>query len=131
MGIESQAQACVTGSAAGAADLLRLQATVLWQRGFAQAAAAFATELCDRLHCKRVALGWIERDGNSVVALSHSADFDPRQALLEKIAAAMDEALEQAGTIVLPARAGAAPQVTLAHVELAGSGAPAMCTVLL
>jgi multidrug efflux pump subunit AcrA (membrane-fusion protein) len=43
----------------------------------------------------------------------------------------MDEALEQAGTIVLPARSGAAPQVTLAHVELAGSGAQALCTVLL
>jgi biotin carboxyl carrier protein len=132
MEIESQAQAYVTGSAAGAADLLRVQATVLWQRGFAQAAAAFATELCDRLQCKRVALGWIEGDANSVVvALSHSADFDPRQAVLEKIAAAMDEALEQAATIVVPPREGASPQVALAHVELAGTGARAACTVLL
>jgi multidrug efflux pump subunit AcrA (membrane-fusion protein) len=129
MGTESEA--CARAVLPVANDLLRLQAAMLWHRGFAPAAAALATELCDRLQCDRVAVGWIENDCSRVVALSHAADFDPRQALVERIAAAMDEALEQAGTIVLPARAGAAPQVTLAHVELAGSGAAALCTVLL
>jgi len=91
MGIESQARASASGSAAGAADLLRLHVTTLSHSGFAQAAAALATALCDRLRCERVALGWIHGDCSAVVALSHAADFDPRQAVSERIAAAMDE----------------------------------------
>jgi len=86
-------EACASGAAVGAADLLRLQATLLWHRDFAQAAAALATALCDRLSCDRVALGWIHSGCSTVVALSHAADFDPRQAASERIAAAMDEAL--------------------------------------
>ncbi len=124
-------EACVNAAAAGAGDLLRLQATMLWQRGFAQAAAALATALCDRLSCDRVAVGWVHGDCSSVVALSHAADFDPRQAVSERIAAAMDEALEQASTVLVPPREGALPQVSLAHAELAGSDARAVCTVLL
>jgi multidrug resistance efflux pump len=124
-------EACASAAAAGAADLLRLQATLLWQRGFAQAAAALATALCDRLRCDRVAVGWIERDCSAVVALSHSADFDPRTAASERIAAAMDEALEQASAVVVPQREGACAQVSLAHAELAGTDARAVCTVLL
>lgn len=124
-------EACASGAAAGAADLLRLQATMLWHRGFARAAAALATALCDRLSCDRVAVGWVHGDCSAVVALSHAADFDPRQAVSERIAAAMDEALEQASTVVVPLREGALPQVSLAHAELAGSDARAVCTVLL
>jgi multidrug resistance efflux pump len=124
-------EACASGAAVGAVDLLRLQATLLWHRGFARAAAALATALCDRLSCDRVALGWIHSGCSTVVALSHAADFDPRQAASERIAAAMDEALEQASTIVVPPREGAAPQVSLAHLELASTGAHTVCTVLL
>ena len=124
-------EACASGAAAGAADLLRLQATMLWHRGFAQAAAALATALCDRLRCDRVAVGWMHGDCSAVVALSHAADFDPRQTVSERIGAAMDEALEQASTVVVPPREGALPQVSLAHAELAGTDARAVCTVLL
>ena len=124
-------EACASGAAAGAADLLRLQATMLWQHGFAQAAAALATALCDRLRCDRVAVGWVHGDCSAVVALSHAADFDPRQAVSERIAAAMDEALEQASTVVVPLREGALPQVSLAHAELTGTDTRAVCTVLL
>ena len=131
MGIESQAQVSASGSAAGAADLLRLHVTTLSHSGFAQAAAALATALCDRLRCERVAVGWIHGDCSAVVALSHAADFDPRQAVSERIAAAMDEALEQASTVVVPRRDGAQAQVSLAHAELAGNDARALCTVLL
>ena len=124
-------EACASGAAAGAADLLRLQATMLWHRGFAQAAAALATALCDRLRCDRVAVGWMHGDCSAVVALSHAADFDPRQTVSERIGAAMDEALEQASTVVVPPREGALPQVSLAHAELAGTDARAVCTVIL
>jgi multidrug resistance efflux pump len=124
-------EACVSGAAVGAVDLLRLQTAVLAQRDFARAAAALATALCDRLGCDRVAFGWIHGDCSTVVALSHAADFDPRQAASERIAAAMDEALEQASTVVVPQREAAAPQVALAHLELAGADTRAVCTVLL
>ena len=124
-------EACASGAAVGVADLLRLQTAVLWHRDFAQAAAALATALCDRLRCDRVALGWIRADCSAVVALSHAADFDPRQAASERIAAAMDEALGQASTVVVPQREAAAPQVALAHLELAGADTRAVCTVLL
>ena len=124
-------EACASGAAAGAADLLRLQTAMLWHRDFAQAAAALATALCDRLRCDRVALGWIHSDCSAVVALSHAADFDPRQAASERIAAAMDEALGQASTVVVPQSEAAAPQVALAHLELAGADTRAVCTVLL
>ena len=80
-------EACASGAAVGAVDLLRLQATLLWHHGFARAAAALATALCDRLSCDRVALGWIHSGCSTVVALSHAADFDPRQAASERIAA--------------------------------------------
>ena len=124
-------EACASGAAAGAVDLLRLQATMLWHRGFAQAAAALATALCDRMRCDRVAVGWVHGDCSAVVALSHAADFDPRQAVSERIAAAMDEALEQASTVVVPPREDALPQVSLAHAELAGTDGRSVCTVLL
>src|SRR6185503_11142677 len=59
-------EACASGAAVGVADLLRLQTAVLWHRDFAQAAAALATALCDRLRCDRVALGWIRADSRAV-----------------------------------------------------------------
>jgi multidrug efflux pump subunit AcrA (membrane-fusion protein) len=125
--------AATTGvPALGAVDLLRLQAAALSHERFAHAAAALATALCDQLRCDRVTVGWLRRDYIEVIALSHGADFDPRQAIFEKIAAAMDEAAEQAGTVVLPQPAESAPQVAMAHLELAASGqARAVCTVVL
>src|SRR5262249_42901904 len=124
-------EACASGAAVGAADLLRLQAGMLWQRGFAPAAAALATALCGRLPCDPVAVGSLQSGCRAAVARSRAAAWDPRTAGSERIAAAMDEALEQASSVVLPARPGAAPQVSLAHAELAGTDARAVCTVLL
>jgi multidrug efflux pump subunit AcrA (membrane-fusion protein) len=115
-----------------ALELLRLQVAALAPQTFAQAAAAFATALCDRMGCERVSVGWLKRGRSEVSALSHSADFDRRQAVLEKIAAAMDEAIEQAGRVVLPEPDDTTSQVALAHRELiGGSGQRAVCTVLL
>ncbi|MDH3319408.1 MAG: HlyD family efflux transporter periplasmic adaptor subunit [Betaproteobacteria bacterium] len=126
--------ATVTASAGapGAVELLRLQTAVLSQERFARSTAALATALCDQLRCERVTVGWQRRDYIAVIALSHGADFDPRQAIFERIAAAMDEAVEQASTVVLPQPDGAAPQVAMAHLEFAGGGqARAVCTAVL
>ena len=130
--VGTEPMASAQAAEAVAADLLRLQVIVLWHGPFAQAAAALATELSERLRCDRVAVGWLEHDCSAVVALSHAAQLDSRQAVFEKIAAAMDEALEQASTVAIPQPKNAAPQVAMAHLELAGAGRPrALCTVLL
>jgi multidrug efflux pump subunit AcrA (membrane-fusion protein) len=121
-----------TAGVPGAVDLLRLQTAVLSHERFAPSAAALATALCDQLRCDRVTLGWLRRDYVAVIAQSHGADFDARQAIFERIAAAMDEAVEQASTVLLPQAEGGAPQVAMAHLELAGGGrARALCTVVL
>jgi biotin carboxyl carrier protein len=114
------------------AHLLQLYTIVLSYDGFTQAATGLATALAERLHCERVALGWREGRSCAVVALSHTAEFDARLPLLEKIGAAMDEAVGQAGTVLLPSPKGSPPQLTLVHSELAAAaGGRAICTVLL
>ncbi len=126
------AAATTAERAPGAVELLRLQTAALSQAHFAQSAAALATALCEQLRCERVTIGWLRRDTIAVVALSHGADFDPRQAIFERIAAAMDEAVAQASTVVLPQPDGPATQVAMAHLELASAGqARAACTVVL
>jgi RND family efflux transporter MFP subunit len=108
---------------------LRLQAAVLSQAGLAESAGALATVLATALGCERVTVGWLERGCTRVIASSHGADFDPRRALFEKIAAAMDEAIEQAGPIVLPAAQGPGAAVTLAHGEVLALLGGSVCTV--
>lgn len=87
---------------------------------------ALATALAGQLGCERVALGLPGRVGMRVEGLSHSADFDPRSALLRDLGAAMDEACDQDGTVAHPAPAGAPPRVDRAHAALCerhGTGA--------
>lgn len=117
------------GPVVAAGVVLQLQAAVLSQEGLAQGAAALATELAAALSCDRVSVGWLEHGCARVIASSHSVDFDSRQAQFEKIGAAMDESVEQAAVIVLPAIEGAAPSVTLAHGEVLALLGGSVCTV--
>jgi RND family efflux transporter MFP subunit len=67
-----------------------------------------------------------------VLAVSHSAQFDVRQTVFDKLAAAMDEAAEQAISVALPLPKPAPAQLAMAHRELAGgTSARSVCTVLL
>jgi RND family efflux transporter MFP subunit len=117
------------GSVMAAEVVLKLQAAVLSQTSLAQSAAAFATELAGVLGCDRVTVGWLEGGCARVIAASHSLDFDARRALFEKIGAAMDEAIEQAATLVLPAAEASSPCVTLAHAEVLALLGGSVCTV--
>jgi len=116
-------------SVRAAGVVLEIQAAVLSQGGLAQSAAALAIELAKALRCDRVTVGWLERGCSRVIATSHSVDFDARQALFEKIGAAMDESVEQATTIVLPATEASGPSVTLAHGEVLALLGGSVCTV--
>ena len=117
------------GSVVAAGVVLELHAAVLSQEGLAQSATALAIELAKALRCDRVTLGWLERGCIRVIATSHSVDFDARHAVFEKIGAAMDESIEQATTIMLPAAETSSPCVTLAHGEVLTLLGGSVCTV--
>jgi len=104
--------------------VLRLLAACYEQKNYAEVLIRLVSELTVKFDCDRVALGQIHKQHSKVVALSNSAHFDARSNFMQKIADAMDEAIEQDSLICIPN-----PQATViqrAHLELSrkfGSGA--------
>jgi hypothetical protein len=90
-----------TGPAAADA-LLELIAATLDVASFREATHALVTRLAHRLGCDRVSLGFSDGRATRVEALSHSAEFGREMNLLRDIAAAMDEARDQAAPIRHP-----------------------------
>jgi RND family efflux transporter MFP subunit len=90
----------------------------LEQRRFQAGATAVATELATRLGCERVSIGMMRRTGIRVEALSHSAHFDARVQLIQGLAAAMDEAVDQDATVVYPPLPEAPTRITREHKAL-------------
>jgi RND family efflux transporter MFP subunit len=113
--------------------VLGLVATALEHGPFHAAATAVVTELATRLSCERVSLGFLDGREIRVEAVSHSARFDERTRLIQDIAAAMEEAVDQEATIVHPPpEAGGPDQVSKAHAALCtDQGDGAVCTLLL
>jgi len=109
--------------------ILKFQATVLSHERFAEAAAAFATEVATTLDFDRAALGFSERGRARVVATSHTADFEASAALFAAFAAAMDEALDQESTVTYPERAASRPLIVLGHAALSRKYGGAAFTV--
>jgi multidrug efflux pump subunit AcrA (membrane-fusion protein) len=107
---------------------LQLQAAVLSQSRFEEAAAAFASSLATMLGIERVCVGFLRRSHAQVVALSHGAALDAQQQENREIAAAMDEAIDQGATIAFPAPEGP-PKITLAHAALARRRGGAVCSI--
>jgi biotin carboxyl carrier protein len=112
-----------------AARVLELQATVLTHETFDAAAAAFAGELAALLSFDRAAIGFVSGTHVRVLAMSNTAEANAAQDLNEAFANAMEEAIDQSSTMVLPAEAGARPLITLAHAELARRYGGAVVTV--
>ena len=102
-----------------AGRILHYQATVIGREQFAAGATAFATELASSLRCARVASGLTDRGRTRVVATSHTADFEAGAALFAQFTAAMDEAIDQGGSVSFPQESDAPPLITLAHAALA------------
>ena len=69
---------------------------------YREALIALVTELTRTLDCDRVAIGEYQDHRSNVVALSNSAQFDVRSNLMQIIADAMDEAIEQDSAIIFP-----------------------------
>jgi multidrug resistance efflux pump len=101
-----------------------LHARALAQETFDDAAADVLNQLALLLHCDRVSLGLRDKGKLQVVAVSGSGEASRRNTQLLRIAAAMNESLEQRSPIVHPLPSGSTPAVTVAHRALAeGSGA--------
>jgi hypothetical protein len=112
-----------------AESLLELQATLLSHEHFDEAATAFATELALKLGFDRVAIGLIEHGLVTVKAISHSADVQAKYEANRAIAAAMEEAIEQAAVISSPEIVAGVPRVALAHKALARNTGNQVCTI--
>lgn len=69
---------------------------------FKAAAILLCNELAVRYRCLRVGFGWLEATLIKIEAVSHSEKVEARMTVLQKLAAAMEEACEQGCEIVLP-----------------------------
>lgn len=80
-----------------------LVATAVQEKRFRAAALAVANDIARRLDCERVSIG-MDRHGESrVLAISHTAMFDPKSSLSRRLGETMDEALDLGTTFVYPA----------------------------
>lgn len=101
--------------------VLELVATSLHHDNFRSSATAVATELAGNLGCERVAIGFLRGRHSQLLALSHSASFAKKTNVIRNIEAVMDEAMDQHTTVVFPAPAEDALQITRAHEVLSRS----------
>ena len=109
---------------------LSVLAAVLEPEDFRAATAAAATALAHALKATRAAIGFQNKRGMRVAALSGRAIFDRRSDRLRRIEAAMNEACDQDSTVVWPAALGTPAHVTEAHSRLsAGTDDSYVCTV--
>ncbi|MCC8935489.1 HlyD family efflux transporter periplasmic adaptor subunit [Bradyrhizobium sp. Arg68] len=118
-----------------AASCLDLLAAVGAQPRLRGMAIAVTNELATRLSCDRVSLGIVRRNGAvRLRAVSHSAGFRRDNRLADAIEDAMDEAIEQRGTVAYPLPPAMERAVTIAQRALAESvktpGASAMTAAL-
>ena len=92
--------------------------SLLGQDKFDQAAATIATELALGLGFDRVSIGLMQGRAANIVAVSHSSDIKPGEALLQALQSVIEEAVDQSSHIVFPPLADSRPQITLSHGEL-------------
>lgn len=102
--------------------LLRSQAALLARTGLAESATALAAEIAELLHCQRVSISMLDGAALQIIATSQTAEIDVRHEAAVAIGAAMHEALDQSMSVAWPQVALAAPPVTLAQQQLAGTG---------
>lgn len=114
--------------AAPVARVLSLQNLLLAQPTLAEGATALVTELAAVTGSERVTLGVLDTE-MSVIAVSNSAEFKPEQALLRRVAAAMQEAADQGARVGYPARSTDPARIILAHAELQHASRHALLTV--
>ena len=109
---------------------LRVQARILSARSLDEAAAAMASELCASLGLHNAYVGVVRDGAARLIAQAHSASTRHDELDDPAVAAAMDEAIDQATTIVAPLPAAEETlHVSHAHLALARSTGTRVCTV--
>jgi len=109
--------------------LLALQATFLSHSRFNEAATALMTDLAVKFELDRVSIGFYEHGQSQIKAISHTADINSKYETNRTIAAAMDEAIEQAQVITHPEHRNTQPYVVLAHAKLIRGTGNQACTI--
>jgi multidrug resistance efflux pump len=89
------------------AGVLDLMAVLNARDSFLACAMAFCNELTSRFACGRTSLGWLHNGYVRLQAMSHSDQFDKKMDAVQKLEAAMEEALDQDAEILFPAPASA------------------------
>ena len=97
--------------------ILRLQSALLSQKTIAACGETLVGELAALLGCERVTLGFVCHGYAKLAASSSGSGFDARQDELARIAAAMDEAIDQAAIVNVPS-ARDAGCISRANAEL-------------
>lgn len=96
------------------------------------AALAVANEMAVRLGCDRVSIGVVRSHAVRLCAISNSASFQRFGARPDAIENAMDEAIQQAGSVAVPAIPETARRVLAAHRTLSRiDGTRAVASVVL
>ena len=109
-------------------NIVGVLAACFEQDSYHQGLIRLVTELTALFNCERVAFSEFNKKHSTIVALSNSANFDNRSNLMQKIADAMDEAIEQDCAITFPDPKSAFIQ--RAHQELARKyGSGSLCTI--
>jgi hypothetical protein len=101
---------------------LNLVATSLDHHDFYAAAMSLVNALATKLSCDRVSIGFVKGGRARVMALSHSAEFKQETNLIQSIADAMDEAIDQREIIAYPPPTEGASVVMQAHSQFAKEG---------
>jgi multidrug resistance efflux pump len=96
---------------------------------------ALANEMAGRLQCDRVSIGIVNRRRNGIdlKAISHTASFIKKSPTVDIIENAMEEALDQRGSISVPPVASAHRHIAIAHralVEAVGGRAAVTSVVI-
>jgi multidrug efflux pump subunit AcrA (membrane-fusion protein) len=109
---------------------LNLITAILAHSASHTAALEAVNRLAEQFGCDRVSMGFRRGLPIRLQALSHVASFDPRTQLVRRIEAAMEEAVDQATTMIQPSNTDRESAVTRAHAELAEQqGDAAVCTI--
>lgn len=99
-------------------SVLELIASTLAHEKFQVSATAVITEIATLLKCERVSIGFTQGDHIKVLALSHSADFSKKSALIQSLGLVMDEAMDQEVSLVYPALENRSVHVLRYHEKL-------------
>jgi len=111
------------------AEALDVTALLNGHTRFTGAAMALCNELAARFGCDRASLGWMEANAIAVRAMSHTEKIEPKAEAVIKLAAAMEECVDQEEEIVSPRPEGQS-FVTHSHDAYAkGHGSPQVASL--